>query len=230
MNKKQLIVAWVAKSLIMLSIVLAVSSFSLAKPITNKPKPIHILDEGEGWFYEKVDSLAVNKRLKESAEELIGKGLVARFALYDIALPADAEEYADLNKNAILMITSVTHDNRELPISRVYLDCSGEKILLEKILSKTHEVKEDLIKSVFGEYREDSFYLLPTHLFSKTGELAIDWAKNRSGFVLEKFPRETDVDYIIMDVIPERQDLQLKEEALKDVLKREYSIEFKRDE
>ena len=184
MNKKQLIVAWVI--FILLSMAGVCIGEPSAKDAPGELTTVHIIDGNNDWSYEKVDSLVTNKRLEESAIEMGKIGVVSRFALYDIALPADTEEYTALNKNAVLMITAVTHDKGELPIKKAYVRSSGSVVILERILSKVTDIVDNQVRSVFGDYREDSFYLLPYYLclLGENEELAIDWKNNRDGFVL----------------------------------------------
>ncbi|MBU3955710.1 hypothetical protein KJ633_04545, partial [bacterium] len=61
---------------------------------------------------------------------------------------------------------------------------------------------------------------------STAGTLVIDWAKNRDGFVMDTFPKEIKVDYPLTADKFGKEDLQVKEEALKQILEREYSVEF----
>jgi hypothetical protein len=207
---------------------LTIPNFCIAKPaIKNGPKGIHLLEGGDEWTQEKADSPAINIRIKESAIEYANLGFIARFANYDIAMPADSKEYIDLAKNAVLMISALTHKENELPLGKVYIKYMGEEIELDKILSRKSNSKDSIVKNVFGNYREDSFYLFPIHFLTKDCELAIDWAKNRKGFILGSYPMNVDFDYIKEYENIDEQNLQLSEEVLKEILKREYSVIFK---
>jgi len=186
----------------------------------------HITDGSENWSQESVDSLVINERLREAAINFKKIGAVARFALEDVALPADMEEYAKLDKNAILMITAITHDENELPISMVCIEHMDEKFILQEILTKNIIVDSGLINSVFGNYRVDAFYLLPIHFLMKDCKLVFDWAKNRDGFVLAEFPRNIDIDYLNEDNNPDQQNSAVSKETLQELLIREYCVVF----
>jgi len=176
------------------------------------------------WSYEEVDLLSVNESIKKAAEEYIDVGIVARYSEFDVCLPADREEYRSLNKNAVVVIVALTHKKSELPIKKVYMRYLGEEVSLQKISSEVREVKDDMVRVVFGNYREDSFYLIPMHFLVKDCELIIDWAANREGFVLQRYPIDVDFDYFKEDENQDKQDLKLNPEALKELLQREYSV------
>jgi len=188
----------------------------------NKPDVIHLIDRNKNWSYEKADSLVINDRVKESAREYKDIGLPERFAQCDSALPKDMKEYIDLNKNAIVMITALSHNKDELPLKRVYIDYMGKEVELEKLLSDSVEVKDEEVRAVFGDYREDSFYLLPIYFMMKDCKLVIDWGKNRKGFTLKEYPSDLDEGYIVADKDPSDQGFELVEEALREILEREY--------
>jgi len=131
-----------------------------------------------------------------------------------------------LNKNAILMITALTRNKNELPLKNVYIHHSEGKTDLQKITFKISEVEDILVGTVFGNYREDSFYLLPMHFLSKECEVHIDWNENRTSFVLATYPTEVNIEYFNEDKDQESQELQLDSEALTEFLRREYSVVF----
>lgn len=225
MDKKQLIAG------VGIFIFLLVANVCVAKqPSIDRPNELslsHFIDGNNVWSYEEVDSVVINKRLEESAIEMGKKGAVSRFALYDIALPADTEEYIALNKNAVLMITAVTHNKEELPIKNAYVRTLDSVVILERILSKvTDIVVDNQISLVFGKYREDCFYLLPYYLLGENEELVVDWKNNRDSFMLGSLLREWECG-IEDDEHPEIQNLKLNKEVLKNFLKREYMVVFK---
>lgn len=222
MNKKQSLVSW---AVIAFSLMPGKSiAQSLLKEQTAKPSMMHLVGRDDP-SYDEVDSSRIAKRLEESAQELGRKGIVKRFAMYDVALPADNEEYIGLNKNAIVMISAVTRDKAELPIKKAYIRSASGVVVLEGILSIPMDVVSPQVKSVFGDYQEDYCYLLPFYLTVSNATLVVEWGDNSDPFVLGEFPVEWECS--IEDDKPEEQNLQLNEEALKKFLKREFSIVFK---
>jgi hypothetical protein len=201
-------VKFLLRVILIIFIILTIPNFCIAKPtIRIKPKMVHLLEREDKWIQEMADSLAINRRIKESAIEYADLGFIARFVNYDIAMPADSKEYIDLNKNAVLIIGALTHNKNELPLNKVYIKYMGEEIVLEKILSRISEIEDGIVKNVFGNYREDSFYLFPIHFLAKDCELVIDWAKNREGFILAEYPVNIDFDYIKEDENIDKQNL-----------------------
>jgi hypothetical protein len=179
----------------------------------------------KGWGYQNVDSLVIEQRIKDSAQEY-QQYSIPRVAFYDNALPADETEYQDLDKNSILMVTSLVQNPQELPLKNVYIVNQGEKIPLKLILSKTIPVNDPLVKKVFGNNRQDSFYLFPIHFQLKDCQLAVDWTINREGFVVAKYPSQVKMplDFVYDDQDIEKQSGNINVDFLKQFLNREYSI------
>lgn len=132
----------------------------------------------------------MDARLKQLAEDVKSKGQnIGRIAKIDFAWPEDEAEYRALNKNALMLITVVTQDEKELPLRRVYLQNDGREVVLKKITSERRGVpKDSLAFSVLGPYREDSFYLAPAGLMMRDGYVVVDFAIKRTGFRIYELP------------------------------------------
>lgn len=180
------------------------------------------------WSYQSVDSLVIEQRIKEAAEEY-QQYTIPRVAFYDYALPADITEYQDLDKNSVLMITSLVQNPQELPLKSVYIVSQGKRIPLKLILSKVIPVEDELVSNVFGKNRQDSFYLFPIYLQLKESQLMVDWAINREGFVMAEFPSSNrlPIDFAYEDQDIEKQIGIVNQDILKQFLNREYSITIK---
>jgi hypothetical protein len=144
------------------------------------------------WFKGPSPLTAMNRRIHLEAQkhqEIIRQGAkIPRAAFFDMALPADPQEFAALDGNAVLVVTALSHDQAELPLKRVYVKADGQTIELKRI---THMLSQEAAKSLaaktFGQYRMDGMYLLPVYLRAQPGELTADFARNRDGFVLSRF-------------------------------------------
>jgi hypothetical protein len=145
----------------------------------------------------------MNDRLKQLAEDVKAKRQnVDRIAKIDFAWPEDMAEYRALNKNALMLITVVTKDEKELPLRRVYLQTDGRDVILKKITSERRDVpKDSLAYSALGAFREDSFYLAPAGLMMRDGYVVVDFAIKRTGFRIYELPG-TPPDFIQADKRP----------------------------
>jgi hypothetical protein len=72
------------------------------------------------WKYQNMDSLVIEQRINDAAQKYQDYS-IPRIVFYDNALPADSNEYMDLDKDSILMITSIVHNSEELPLKNVYV-------------------------------------------------------------------------------------------------------------
>ncbi len=113
---------------------------------------------------------------------------VPRIALYDIAYPANATEFAELDGYAIMLVSVISQDAGELPPKRVYVKGGLAAVVLTLVSSVlSPSVEDPIVGKVFGQNRWDGLYLLPISLVSEAQELLLDFAKNREGFVVAKF-------------------------------------------
>ena len=114
-----------------------------------------------------------------------------RGAGYDLAWPRSAEEYRAIGNSAVVLVSVVTRDVRELPLRRIYLDAKGQEAPLNTLRCHRSEVAEGSpIRAVFGQYREDCFFLVPGAALLREGALRADFAANRTGFSLIDLPIE----------------------------------------
>ena len=127
----------------------------------------------------------IDKRIEERAAEIqkIAPKGAARYVVYDIAWPATAEEYRALGRHAILFLSAVSQNTDELPLKQVYTRQGGKSLPLKQLSSKRRDVPPaSLTHTMFGPYREDSFYLLPVGALMQEWKLLTDFAKNRNEF------------------------------------------------
>jgi hypothetical protein len=170
---------------------------------------------------------ALDQRLHNIAAEYQPKyGKIPRAAVYDIAYPSSAEEFAALNQQAVLLITAVTQDSTELPFDRVYLHVDGQAdkdlVVLSRYFSKTE--KDPIVRETIGHYREDLFCLVSvTEIISHPGQLLLDFRIHRAGFVLEHFPLTAPEKFLTVDKTPHPKPTDpVSKEALKTMLLRKF--------
>jgi hypothetical protein len=129
-------------------------------------------------------------REEESAREIAAEYLgqsVARTAAFDVAWPSSEE---DTGGYAVLLIAAQTHVAAELPVRRVYLHTNdGREIELQRVGGERAQVAPgSAAASVFGPFREYSFYWAPLDGLVTPGALLVDFATGRSGFRVGALP------------------------------------------
>ena len=154
------------------------------------PEPGHLVDNPKNSD-GAVTRQAFEARFEASAAELTASrpGVRAdRFAAFDIAWPANAQEWKKLNGYAVLLVGAQSHDGSELPLAKVYLTHSdGGKTLLRRIGSGQRQISiTSQSGKVFGQNLTQEFYLLPIAEVKENSPLLCDFAKNRLGFVLAR--------------------------------------------
>jgi len=156
---------------------------------------LHLI-ESLGVSNSSTSTNSMTDRIKESAIEYQKYAPIPRLAQFDFAFASDLVEYEKLNGFGILYITSLNQDSDEYPIQRVYFKYEDGVIDLKLIGSINIPVTDNLIKKVFGKNRVDYYYFLPYMVTQLSGQLLIDWKKNRKEFLLCRFPSESKLDYI----------------------------------
>ena len=137
--------------------------------------------ESETWRETPATPAKMNQRIDEAANKNQASAPIPLIALYDIGYPRDAKEHADLDAQAVLLLTVLVQSQAELPIKRAYVVLGGHEIELRKLkqmLSKQNP-SNNVAAKTFGAYREDSLYLLPMYLRTKTSDLMVDLTQNR---------------------------------------------------
>ncbi|MFQ5988990.1 MAG: hypothetical protein ACE5K9_03635 [Candidatus Methylomirabilales bacterium] len=129
---------------------------------------------------------------------------IPRVAFYDITFPANRAKYEDMVGFGLLLVTALVQDKNELPIARTYFRGSAGAADLVFITSVMSEVpdSEKIVAATFGKYRTDALYLFPLYLRGAKGELVGDFARNRKGFVLGKFPLEAVDEMLDLPLAP----------------------------
>ncbi|XIA66296.1 hypothetical protein ACFIOY_09910 [Bradyrhizobium sp. TZ2] len=167
----------------------------------------------------------MTERLEKAAgrtRESAPKG-AARGSSIDFCWPSSADEYQEIGKYVLVLVSVVTQDAAELPLRRVYVTVNGEQTELIRLSSQRSGVKEGSTTfSILGPFREDGFYAAPAGLMMSDGYLQADFAIKRDNFNLYKLPG-TPPDFIKADNNPmPAKDAAPNMPALKALLQREY--------
>ena len=134
---------------------------------------------------------SLGKQIQEAAENQKARGGVgARYGFYTIVWPKDATERDDLAQYTVVLMTVVTQKQEELPLRRVYLVTpDGRATDLHQVSSWRSGVDpKSLAYTLLGKFRQDAYYLIPGGAALRDGEVRLDFAVNRTGFVLMRLP------------------------------------------
>jgi len=160
----------------------------LVVPAAQSQEVDHI--EGPGSFGSAaLTEDKVVSKLLDTAIEYEQYAPVPRFATSDITFPRDLEEYRSLDGFGLITITAVSQVAEELPFARVYFRNGTRGVELNKIAERLVTLEEPAeVVDVLGSHRYDVVYEFPLFVRAANIELVIDFAANRSGFVLTTFP------------------------------------------
>jgi hypothetical protein len=168
-----------------------------------------------------VTRAAITARFERTVNRPWRKGS-ARAAQVDISWPSDADEYRSLDKNAVILISVVVADDKELPLRRVYTDIGGKITELRRLTAMRSLVDgKSVTARKIGKYREDSFYLAPAGPLMQNGFLKADLAVKRVAFNLYQLPGKAPA-FIKADGYPMPSGRGPDAQALKAMLAREY--------
>jgi hypothetical protein len=165
----------------------------------------------------------LNQQIREGAVTQQARGTpAARYGVYTISWPKDAEERDQLAGFAVVMVTVVTQTQAELPLQRAYLvPPDGNQMPLRQLNSWLGKIgPKTLTYTQLGQFRQDAFYTIPGAAVRRQGEVRLDFAINRVGFVLIHLPTTVqDLGYELKDPAP---GAQPNNAVLREMIKREF--------
>ena len=165
----------------------------------------------------------LNKQIREGAVTQQARGTpAARYGVYTISWPKDAEERDQLAGFAVVMVTVVTQTQAELPLQRAYLvPPDGNQMPLRQLNSWLGKIgPKTLTYTQLGQFRQDAFYTIPGAAVRRQGEVRLDFAINRVGFVLIHLPTTAqDLGYELKDPAP---GAQPNDAVLRTMIQREF--------
>jgi hypothetical protein len=134
---------------------------------------------------------ATTTELEDFARQLSGAHQRAdRLAAYDAACPASPEERRALGANCVILVSAVSANAAELPLSRVYLHPdAGDDTELRRLADFASDIPQGSpLQATVGDHRIDAFYLAPLTALAKPGAILIDFATARTGFKVGALP------------------------------------------
>jgi hypothetical protein len=98
-------------------------------------------------------------------------------------------EFSALAKHTVFLIVVLTQKSEELPLKRVYIREKDRDVALARLSGSRSELDgQSLEAQMFGRFREDGLYLVPMAPMVRDGQIQIDFAANRAGYVMMQFP------------------------------------------
>jgi hypothetical protein len=135
----------------------------------------------------------IDRRLEERIAEIrrIAPQGGDRYVLFDLAYPQDEAEYRAVGKSALVFLAALSRNIDELPLHRVYTRVDRQEIELRKLGSRRSELPPSSVaRQVIGRFREDGFWLASVGPLLRENALLCDFARNRTGFVINRAPFE----------------------------------------
>ena len=124
-------------------------------------------------------------------------GPSARVAHVWIFFAGGPNEFAALGRYSVLLLTVVTQRSEELPLKRVYIRANDQDVPVQKISTRRGDVDSALLThKIYGPYRETGFYLIPTGMTLREGQLLADFAANRTGMPILQLPNKGTPDQV----------------------------------
>src|SRR5687768_11448800 len=143
-------------------------------------KPTRVVESGV-WKNEPPMPGRMDQQIEAAAVKYAAYAPIPRVVFYDIGYPANAQEYAALDGNAVILFTTISQDRGELPLQKVYVSSEGKEIELKLLKSALAEIpaSDSAAAKTFGKFRADALYLLPMSLRVTNADLLVDFQKNR---------------------------------------------------
>jgi hypothetical protein len=102
---------------------------------------------------------------------------------------ANANEFAALRRYSVMLFTMISQKSEELPVKRIFVKASGQEIPLQTVLAWRGDVAADtLARKAYGAYREDGYYLVPTGVMVRDGQILYDLTAGSTNSVFLQLP------------------------------------------
>jgi hypothetical protein len=173
---------------------------------------------------DAVTPAEIDRRLEERAGEIrqVAPQGGDRYVLFDLAYPVDEAEYRAVGKSALVFLAALSRDSDELPLRRVFTRVGKQEVELRRLGARRSELPPSSVaRQVIGRFREDAFWLAPVGPLLRENALLCDFARNRTGFVINRAPLEPP-DFIRADRARDKAE-RPQDAAVKAFAEREYA-------
>jgi hypothetical protein len=131
----------------------------------------------------------LNASIAEDAKKIEAAGPRARHLKFRFYRAGNPTEYEALGRYAVILISVLTQKPEELPVKSLYIRTAAGDVPLRKVSSWRSELDgESLVAKMFGRHREDGFYLLPTSVLYRDGQVMIDLTAGRTAAAILQLP------------------------------------------
>jgi hypothetical protein len=123
-------------------------------------------------------------RLDEAVRDVPMNAMAERIAIEDVGYPQSAEEARKMGGMALLLVTALSRDPKELPLARVVLHVGDKAYPLPRLLYRVGTLAnpDSPAGRAFGVHRYDGLYYIPIAATRTQSGLTIDFAANRQNF------------------------------------------------
>ena len=139
------------------------------------------------------------------AEQQKATGVRAlRATAHTVAWPKDEAESREMAQYAIVLVSTISRAEKELPLKRVYhVSPEGIETTLQKLSSWRSSVNPaNLAYSELGSFRKDGFYLAPVAALKRNGQIQMDFNVARFNYRLTQLPSGEALGYELRDPAP----------------------------
>jgi hypothetical protein len=175
-----------------LTVMALIGVLSMLAPAHAQTTPPAKGPEGKRLAGGVITPQRVNEQIEEWAKKREGSGgPTARVANFFLLFAATPAEFNALGRYSVLLLTVVTQKSDELPLARVYIRAKEQDVAMLKVSSWRSDVDSALVThKIYGPYREAGFYLVPTGMTMRDGQLLADFAANRTGLPILQLPNK----------------------------------------
>jgi len=132
----------------------------------------------------------INADIEEAAEkrQKINPNPLPRGNFFKLVFARNLNEFNALGRYSVMLLTVLSQKTEELPLKRVF-HRSGPEIPIARISNWRSELPANMLaRKMYGPYREDGFYLVPTGIWFRDGQMLVDYAANAAGISIAKLP------------------------------------------
>jgi hypothetical protein len=131
----------------------------------------------------------INSEIEGIAKKRTDPNPAPRGRFFTITYAENANEFAGLRRYSVMLLTAISQKSEELPLKRVFIRANGQDVPLQKILSWRSDVGAGtLAHKIYGPYREDAYYLIPTGMMVREGQMMLDHAANAANVNFLQLP------------------------------------------
>ncbi|MEA2989974.1 MAG: hypothetical protein QOG83_2685 [Alphaproteobacteria bacterium] len=169
------------------TLLLVAASAAMEQPVVPKQKPGPKSVEVRGTYSPERINEDVEEQAKKWQQTHADPAL--RVPFFKISYARNVNEFAALRRYSVMLLTVLSQKSEELPIKNVYVRANGKDVSLTKVSNWRSDVAKDMLAyKVYGPYREDGFYIIPTGMMMRDGQMLVDFAVNRYGLVMLQLP------------------------------------------